>query len=52
MQVQSDCWGTRVYELHRLLGTLLFGKPTDDEKLNIIENELKKTILEIYHHLY
>ena len=33
-----------VYELHRLLGALLSGKLTVDEKLNIIENEYEINI--------
>ena len=33
-----------VYELHRLLGALLSGKLTADEKLNIIENEYEINI--------
>jgi len=33
-----------IYELHRLLGALLSGKLTVDEKLNIIENEYEINI--------
>ena len=37
------CWtkfrDKHIYELHRLLGALLSGKLTVDEKLNIIKNE-------------
>ena len=33
-----------VYELHRLLGALLSGKLTVDEKINIIENEYEINI--------
>ena len=42
------CWtkfqDKHIYELHRLLGALLSGKLTVDEKLSIIENEYEINI--------